>query len=517
MCLVWILYVQDYPWYYDPVNGYENTYGYHNWPEFILDVENWGTNDATGVVVTYKIGNGLQYLTSCTQGIGTTSYNPTTNTITWNIGNMPTTGMVFMIITTQAITTGNQTPALTTTATLTHVDQYDTPNNYKTQSYSIIVPPNADIQVNQTQTTNNKTVTYTITTTNNGPDNATGVQITDQLPKGLTYTTSNPSTGTYNSTTGIWNIGPIPNGTTQTLTITATITGTGTIINTASVTAEDQDDWNYNNNAQTLNLTITGQYTPKVDIYVQDYPWYYDPVNGYENTYGYHNWPEFILDVENWGTNDATGVVVTYKIGNGLQYLTSCTQGIGTTSYNPTTNTITWNIGNMPTTGMVFMIITTQAITTGNQTPALTTTATLTHVDQYDTPNNYKTQSYSIIVPPNADIQVNQTQTTNNKTVTYTITTTNNGPDNATGVQITDQLPKGLTYTTSNPSTGTYNSTTGIWNIGPIPNGTTQTLTITATITGTGTIINTASVTAEDQDDWNYNNNAQTTTTEKPQ
>ena len=514
------IFVQDYPWYYDTANGYENTYGYHNWPEFILDVENWGTDDATGVVVTYK----NRKRTTIPHKLHTRSRN---NKLRLNNkhNNMEhrkhaTSGMAFMIITTQAIATGNQTPALTTTATLTHVDQYDTPNNYKTRSYSIIVPPNANVQVNQTQTTNtqgnNKTVTYTITTTNNGPDNATGIQITDNLPKGLTYTTSSPSTGTYDSTTGIWNIGNMTNGTTLTLTITATITGTGTITNTAELTAEDQDNWNYNNNAQTLDLTITGQYTPKVDIYVQDYPWYYDTANGYENTYSYHTWPAFILDVENWGTT-TTGVVVTYKIGSGLQYLTSCTQGVGTTSYDSTTNTITWNIGNMPTSGMAFMIITTQAIATGNQTPALTTTATLTHVDQYDTPNNYKTQSYSIIVPPNANVQVNQTQTTNNNTVTYTITTTNNGPDNATGVQITDNLPTGLTYTTSNPSTGTYNSTTGIWNIGNIPNGTTLTLTITATITRTGTITNTAELTAEDQDNWNYNNNAQTTTTEKPQ
>ena len=171
----------------------------------------------------------------------------------------------------------------------------------------------------------------------------------------------------------------------------------------------------------------------------------------------------------------------------------------------------------MPTTGMVFMIITTQAITTGNQTPALTTTATLTHVDQYDTPNNYKTQSYSIIVPPNADIQVNQTQTTNNKTVTYTITTTNNGPDNATGVQITDQLPKGLTYTTSNHQQEHTTPQQEYGTSDPYQHEQHKPLTITATITETGTIINTASVTAEDQDDWNYNNNAQTTTTEKPQ
>ena len=107
----------------------------------------------------------------------------------------PTSGMVFMLVSTQAIQTGNQTPALTTTATLTHVDQYDVPNNHKTSNYKIIVPADANVQVNQTTTTNNNnTVTYTITTTNNGPNNATGVQITDQLPTGLTYTTSTPST-----------------------------------------------------------------------------------------------------------------------------------------------------------------------------------------------------------------------------------------------------------------------------------------------------------------------------------
>jgi uncharacterized repeat protein (TIGR01451 family) len=250
---------------------------------------------------------------------------------------------------------------------------------------------------------------------------------------------------------------------------------------------------------------------------VQNLPWYYDTVSGYENTYMYHNWPEYVLGVENIGTNDATGVTVTYTIGSGLKYITSSTQGIGTTNYDPNTNTITWNIGNMPTTGMVFMLISTQAIETGNQTPALTTTATLTHVDQYDVPNNYKTSSYKIIVPTDANVQVNQTATTNNdNTVTYTITTTNNGPDNATGIQITDQLPNGLTYTTSTPSTGTYNPTTGIWNIGNMTNGTTLTLTITANINQTGPITNTAILTAEDQDNWNYNNNAQTTTTEKP-
>ena len=41
------------------------------------------------------------------------------------------------------------------------------------------------------------TVTYTLTVINNGPDNATGVQITDKLPSGLTYG-SDTGGGSYN-------------------------------------------------------------------------------------------------------------------------------------------------------------------------------------------------------------------------------------------------------------------------------------------------------------------------------
>ncbi|UTB33127.1 MAG: Ig-like domain-containing protein [Methanobacterium sp. ERen5] len=511
------LYVTQYPWYYDTKLGYVKTYSYNTYPIFVLDVENWGADDATGVVVTYKIGTGLQYVTSNTQGVGTASYDPTTRTITWTIGDMPTGGMAWMLIVTKAIQTGDKTQQLTNTASLEHVDQYDEPNNYKTSNYSITVPPNADIQVKQTQTTTTENgvnyVNYTITVTNNGPGTATGVQITDLLPNGLTWYSDN-SNNAYNPTTGIWNIGTLNNAETTTITIKAIILGSGTIKNTAALTAENEEDWNYNNNAETINLIISGKYDPKVDLYVTQYPWYYDTKLGYVKTYSYNTYPIFVLDVENWGADDATGVVVTYKIGTGLQYVTSNTQGVGTASYDPTTRTITWTIGDMPTGGMAWMLIVTKAIQTGDKTQQLTNTASLEHVDQYDEPNNYKTSNYSITVPPNADIQVKQTQTTTTENgvnyVNYTITVTNNGPGTATGVQITDLLPNGLTWYSDN-SNNAYNPTTGIWNIGTLNNAETTTITIKAIILGSGTIKNTAALTAENEEDWNYNNNAETT------
>ena len=189
--------------------------------------------------------------------------------------------------------------------------------------------PEADSALSQIGNYSGSSVTFIVTATNNGPDNATYINIKDLIPVGLTGATVSPSVGSYNSTTGIWTINSLLEGTSATLNISGITTPLNTINNTATKINQTEYDPN------TPETTTLGVYVPSVDMYVQDYPWYYDTVNGYENTYSIsYIGHEFILDVENWGTNDATGVVVTYKIGNGLQYLTSCTQGVGTTSYN---------------------------------------------------------------------------------------------------------------------------------------------------------------------------------------
>jgi uncharacterized repeat protein (TIGR01451 family) len=65
------------------------------------------------------------------------------------------------------------------------------------------------------------TVVFTITVTNNGPDDATGITVNDDLPNGYSYVSH--TGGTYSSGTGIWDIGSLANGSSETLEITATI------------------------------------------------------------------------------------------------------------------------------------------------------------------------------------------------------------------------------------------------------------------------------------------------------
>ena len=66
------------------------------------------------------------------------------------------------------------------------------------------------------------TITYTVTLTDNGPDAATNVQVTDLLPAGLVVVSASTEPGSYNPATGLWTVGQlIVVGTPQTLQIPA--------------------------------------------------------------------------------------------------------------------------------------------------------------------------------------------------------------------------------------------------------------------------------------------------------
>ncbi len=71
-------------------------------------------------------------------------------------------------------------------------------------------------------------VQFTITASNIGTDEASGVQVTNQLPAELripTGTAAFPSTGTFDAATGVWSIGALAAGANATLVIPAIVTG----------------------------------------------------------------------------------------------------------------------------------------------------------------------------------------------------------------------------------------------------------------------------------------------------
>lgn len=88
----------------------------------------------------------------------------------------------------------------------------------------------------------NANITLTVSVTNEGQNPASGVEVKNILPAGMSFQTFATATGTYNSGTGTWTIGNIAVGQTVTLSIGVQVTQTGVQYFTAEVSKADQGD-----------------------------------------------------------------------------------------------------------------------------------------------------------------------------------------------------------------------------------------------------------------------------------
>ncbi len=471
---------------------------------FTVTATNDGPSNATGVVVTDVLPAGLTFVSATPSG--TTTYSSGTGI--WTIGNLNNAASAQLQIVATVATAGVKTNTAEVTAA-TEGDLDSTPNNQNAQEddqASISVTPQvADLSV--TKTVNNATpnksenVTFTITVTNGGPNSATGVEVTDLLPAGLTFVSSTPSgSTTYVSGTGIWTVGTLASSANATLQIVATAATLGAKTNSAQVTAVDQfdPDSTKNNNVPTEDDQASVTVTPNsADLSLTKQVDDSTP-NANQNVV-------FSLTLTNGGPQSATNVTVADQLPAGLTFVSSTPSG--STTYNSGTGV--WTVGTLASGGNATLQITATVATQG----AKTNIAQVSASDQFDvdsTPNNSlatEDDQASAVVTPNAtDLSV--TKTVNNAAptvgdnVTFTVTVTNNGPLAASGVQLSDQLPAGLTFASSTPSgSTTYDSATGLWNVGGLASGASATLTIVATAGTAGTFSNTAQVSAMNEFD----------------
>ncbi len=227
--------------------------------------------------------------------------------------------------------------------------------------------PAADIQVRKevdNPTPNvGDTVTFTVTVTNNGPDPATGVEITDQIPLGLQVTGFTPSAGTFDPASGRWRIGAMPVGFSATLQITARVVAAGTLTNVAVKTGGDQIDPIVPNNTDGATVSPS----PVADIVVRKIV----PVRGVRAAEGVF----FTIVVRNAGPSPATGVVVVDRLPAGLTFV-AATPSVGT--YDPASGA--WTIGDLAVDAVATMRL--QALL---EVPGpVTNIATKTEVNEFD-------------------------------------------------------------------------------------------------------------------------------------
>src|SRR5207249_210029 len=101
---------------------------------------------------------------------------------------------------------------------------------------------------------------YSITVDNRaGPEEATGVRLSDVLSNNLTFQSALPSAGSFDSATRVWTVGSLAKGASATLVIAARVnphTVTQQVSNVASVVAAAQPDPNPANNNSALSVKV---------------------------------------------------------------------------------------------------------------------------------------------------------------------------------------------------------------------------------------------------------------------
>ncbi|WP_211657650.1 Ig-like domain-containing protein [Parapedobacter composti] len=210
---------------------------------FTITVTNNGPGAATGVVVTDELPTGYTYV-SATATVGT--FDAAAGT--WAVGNLANGASQTLTITARVLAAGDYINYASVTG-----DEHDPDkdNNEDTPDDPVVPVPVTDLAI--VKTVDNITpyvgdnVVFTVVVTNNGPSDATGVVVTDELPTGYTYVSATATVGTFDAAAGTWAVGNLANGASQTLTITARVLAAGDYINYASVTGDEHDPDKDNN------------------------------------------------------------------------------------------------------------------------------------------------------------------------------------------------------------------------------------------------------------------------------
>ncbi len=326
-------------------------------------------------------------------------------------------------------------------------------------------------------------VTYTITVTNNGPNNATGIEVNDFPPSGTTYV-SDDGAGAYNSGSGIWTVGALANGASAVLHIVVTLDFSDQACNLAQITAGTPLDPNPANNQaetcqqapRTADLTTTVTRTSAATV----------------NPGGTVNWTVTVTN--NNGGDPAYALTTNESFTPVAATAGGATQTDGVFTPGPTGNWKVSSLGPGVTQTLQY------SITAPNMAGVLTNTATTASTKSLrlpgkafdpNLPDNTDSDTVTVLSPSTIST-ISKTVSGSfieGGTVTYTVTISNTGPfdqqDNPGSHEFVDVLPSQLTLVsaTDGASPGTFSNSgnTVNWD-GSIPAGGSVTITITATI-----------------------------------
>jgi len=454
---------------------------------YTVTVTNNGPSAATNVTVTDQLPAGLDFV-SATPSQGT--YDGITGL--WTIGNLDASGPgATVTLTIQATVT--TLGSIVNVATSNGGDQPDPVDSNNSDDVPIngnaLPEPTAQKSFDPATAGAGDTVQMTITLTNPNTLALTGVGFTDTYPAGLVngsapVLVSNTCGGTVTAAPGAGSLalagGTIPAS--GSCAIVANVVGEidGALVNT---TGPIDSDNGLPGDPATGTLIVT----PVADLAVTK--------TGSASVFPGDD-VVYSITVENLGPSDADNVVLADPTPAGLVFVSAdapCAAGfpcaLGTLAS-----------GSSVTIGVTYQVPSGYA----GANPIVNTASASSDTPDPDASNNGDDANTAVGTRA-ADLVITKTAgaaTVNpGGTVTWTIVVANNGPDDATGVQVTDVLPAGIASATTS---GCAEDPAGVptCSLGTIANGSSTSYTITAVVadTASGSIVNHATVGGDEID-----------------
>ncbi len=187
----------------------------------------------------------------------------------------------------------------------------------------------------------------------------------------------------------------------------------------------------------------------------------------------------YTLTVTNNGPDDARGTQVTDELDAGTTWVSDdCAAG------PPAGSGWTWDIASLPSGSLAACNIT--VMVTGDRGTTVENTATV-DIDNFDTDTaNNTSATTSFDVGFISDVEIEKTsdavgQVPSGSPVVYTLTVSNDGPDEAIGVTVTDDLPPGAVYASNDCGAAAPAGTLFTWNAGNVTSGASVSCNVTVT------------------------------------
>lgn len=441
--------------------------------EWTLRVTNNGPDTATGVVVCDILPEGLISIDKSFNG-------------TWNVGKLLNNQTKELTI----ICLVNKTGKLVNIADIAG-NEYDCNLTNNIVNKSIEVAQSADLfvkkYVNNTSPDFGEIIKWSVVVSNNGPDIATNVQVNDLLDDGLIFVKSSSTKGNYDVKSGIWTIDSLAPETDETLNIYCKVNKIGKILNFVSVNST-QYDWNESNNHDNESVNAVKIADLSVIKLINN------------SNPNYNDLIKWTIIVSNNGPNMATGVIVNDLLPKSVEYISSyLSKGF----YNPVNGI--WDVGNLNAGEKLQLNIVSKIVKTGDITNVVNVKGN--EKDSNLTNNHFEK---SVHVKPAADLSIEKSvskQEVNiNDLIEYVIEITNNGPDSAENIKVSELLNPNLKVISFESTKGNFNNTNNVLTIDSLVNGEKVRLTINAAANACGKFENKVAV-SSDTFDYDKSNN----------